>query len=265
MKRRKPLVAAYLIFLPASARATETILDFDSVEAALGSVDATEYLAGFGITIGERSPAETSVVIIETEFWASPPNVMTSTTPAVSAHNYTLHFSEPLDSVGFTRPGLPNGLTGIVYAEWSAEAYDGSDNPLGSDGEDYARYFVGTGDLPPKTITLEGPSIAYVRFFSDPNDPSGMGPPACCNLSVDHLVLLTPDTPDSGAPDLGPNGGHSFYDSPSCDCRIGLPTPPSPVALLLALLIPLARGSRRKRTAPEPGATGDCGTASARS
>src|SRR5207247_8467987 len=89
-------------------------INFDNVAAPGGAVDATAYLASFGITLAsvthDGSPAPGSVYIENDRnfygggavFAASGHNFLLQQASGNSA-TYTLVFSEPLQSLSFTR------------------------------------------------------------------------------------------------------------------------------------------------------------------
>ena len=89
---------------------------------------------------------------------------------------YNLGFSTPLDSFGFTRPGLGSA----TMAAWTATAYSATDTVLGSVGEDLMTFYT-----PAATFTLNGPDIDHVQFSSDARSFAGL------NLGLDNLVLAT--------------------------------------------------------------------------
>jgi hypothetical protein len=163
-----------------AASANPVVVDFDGVDTSAGGVrgaPVVSYLASYGISFS------TSYPLIQPGIYAYPYYVTTVSAPnflsadgMATFFTYNLGFSTPLDSFGFTRPGLGYA----TMAAWTATAYSATDTVLGSVGEG----LLWPG-VPAATFTLNGPGIDHVQFSSDARSFAGL------NLSVDNLVLAT--------------------------------------------------------------------------
>ena len=157
-------------------------LNLDSVNAAAASVNATSYLANYGITLSGLSPGTTVSIFNNQNVYggmaASPssaPNLMTQI-GSNSAVTYTLNFASPLDSFRFTRPMLVAGPSGITHPQWSAHAFNSAGQEVASAGEGLIGSF---SNVPANTFTLSGSGITSVRFDSN-----------CFNFAAFSAVLL---------------------------------------------------------------------------
>jgi hypothetical protein len=163
-----------------AASASPVVVDFDSIDAAgvrVHGAPIVSYLASYGISFS------TSYPLIEPAVYPYPYYITTVSAPnyfspdgMATFYTYNLGFSTPLDSFGFTRPGLGSA----TMAQWTATAYSAADTVLGSVGENML--FSGA---PAATFTLNGPGIDHVQFSSDAHSWAGL------NLSVDNMVLAT--------------------------------------------------------------------------
>jgi hypothetical protein len=163
-----------------AASADPVVVDFDAVDTSAGGVrgaPVVSYLSSYGISFS------TSYSLIEPAVYAYPSYVTTISAPnyfgpdgMATFYTYNLGFSTPLDSFGFTRPGLGSA----TMAQWTATAYSAADTVLGSVGENMLFSYA-----PAATFTLNGPGIDHVQFSSDAHSWAGL------NLSVDNLVLAT--------------------------------------------------------------------------
>jgi hypothetical protein len=171
----------------APTHAVTTTIDFDSVNATGGAVDATAYLAGFGVTLGGVTGGTTVVIMDDINLYggqpvvpASAPNVLTqlgSNAPVT----FTLNFADALDSFMFTRPQLMPGPSGVTFPAWQAYAFAGP-TQIGSVG---AGAFGSFSIVPAATYTLSGPGITSVRF-----DSQNLGTGFSAVL-LDNMVLTT--------------------------------------------------------------------------
>src|SRR5213592_1803286 len=106
MKTTKSLLLASLLMFAAALTSTASpiVLNFDSVDASSGPVDATSYLASFGITLSNVTPAGT--VLIFDDRWFDGGGVVAASSPhnfllqgvagSPNGISYTLNFSAPL-------------------------------------------------------------------------------------------------------------------------------------------------------------------------
>lgn len=153
-------------------RAVPTVVNFDALDASAGPVTGAalaSYLAGFGISLSDVTPGTDVGAWDDQNLYGgqpvdppSPPNVLTqagSNDPVT----FTLNFSTPLDSFGFTRPQLEPGPSGVTHPAWQAYAFDASGTELDSTSEPLLASF---SVIPAAPQGLTGPGIASVRFDS---------------------------------------------------------------------------------------------------
>jgi hypothetical protein len=178
-------------------RADTTVdINFDSVDASAGQVDATAYLASYGITLSNVSPSGSAVIISDQHFYGN------STVQATSENNFlmssnnsqpntfTLTFGEDLDSFSFTRIAI----TGTAQiAGWSATAYDGA-----TELESVSEPFTSTSGEAAKAYSLAGPDITSVVFAAN-----GLGQAGISGAPVDNFVLVEAPEPSVYALMLG--------------------------------------------------------------
>ena len=167
-------------FHATTASASSVVVDFDGIDTSAGGVTAApvvSYLSSYGISF------TTSYPLIQPGVYAYPYYVTTVSGPnffnpagMATFFTYDLGFSTPLDSFGFTRPGLGTA----TMAAWTATAYSATDTVLGSVGEGLNSFYT-----PAAAFTLNGPSIDHVQFSSDAYSFAGL------NLGLDDLVLAT--------------------------------------------------------------------------
>ena len=152
------LVTVLAIAPVGSSRADIVTLDFDSELLSAGTcVDASPYLANFGITFAPASVGASSLICNVTGSWATPssaPNMFTIAPPITNTNvSGDLLFATALAQLSFTRGAFSTGIP-----RWDAMAYDASDNLLS---------FVGEAQLlnqPAKSFTLTGPGITRLHF-----------------------------------------------------------------------------------------------------
>lgn len=189
MKLTQHLFVAGLIGLAHAASAGTIVLNFDSVTVPVGTfVDATAYLAGFGITFTGLSDAATADIFnlapgVFTP--SSPPNVFGANgTNGNVPLSYELTFSQPLISFSFTRisESNPGGLP-----PYTVSALDAGNNVLSSVSEPFQL------GAPAKTFTLSGPGIVAIRL--DANNSVGT---TVTDPFLDDLTLVTAPEPAAG-------------------------------------------------------------------
>jgi hypothetical protein len=175
------------------------ILDFSRAPAddRSGGTDARSYLSQFGISVEQLVPEGSELVLTTdrglyegSEFVRGDAQIyLTQTKTGNAPASFTLTFSEPLDSLQFTRPAL-YALTssGTTHPAWSAHALDAAGRSLSVQGEDLIRTFenVAEASYLLKAPGLEG--IAAVRFDSDPR-LNGRPFSAVSTIMIKRLVL----------------------------------------------------------------------------
>src|SRR6266576_2081440 len=154
-------------------------INFDDATTPGGAVDATAYLASFGIALTsvthDGSPAPGSVYIEnDTNFYGG------GAVFAASGHNfllqqasgnsetYTLVFSEPLQSLSFTRCAVGDNA---ATPSWTATAYAGS-NAVDSVG--VCCIDSDTGQ-PAHVYALNGPGITSLTITANPENFAALG------------------------------------------------------------------------------------------
>ena len=173
--RRKCAVAASFVacLVPTiqEANAAPITLNFDAVSVpAFGVVDATSYLATFGVTLSNVTSGGQVVVRNDgglPNFIAppSPPNTLSVFSSVGQIPNtFTLNFPAPLTSLSFTRPQLLTGPTGVTHPQWIATALNSLDVAVASVGQGLIASFA---DVPAQTFTLTGTDIEKLRFDSN--------------------------------------------------------------------------------------------------
>ncbi|MGZ4986573.1 MAG: Kelch repeat-containing protein [Limisphaerales bacterium] len=175
------LGALFLWSVVATARASTTnYLNFDSVDASQGFVDATAYLSNFGITLANVSPAG-SVMIADDRVFSqgacvtasSPHGFLFQSSAGPTPCSFTLVFSTPLQNITFTRCAESEACS---TPKWTATAY--ADSTL-VDSTGVCCTNSDSGQ-PASTYTLNGPGITSLTITSE--DDSG--------LALDDFYLI---------------------------------------------------------------------------
>ena len=180
----RAMAAAGILCAVGRMDAQPIYMNFDNVNAGSG-VDATAYLASFGIALTNVSNPGSVYVVNDTNFYGSgvvfapsPPNFLLQSVggspPGVS---YTLAFSTPLQSLSFTRCAI-NGSTETPI--WTATAYAGA-TPVGSVG--VCCIDSDTGQ-PAHTYTLTGPGITSLTVTGN-----GAGSAAMASAPLDDFYM----------------------------------------------------------------------------
>jgi uncharacterized repeat protein (TIGR03803 family) len=146
-------------------------LNFDSINATTGAVDAVTYLRSYGVTLTNVNPAGSIVVFNDTKYYnggavtaSSPHNFLTqSVGGSPNGITYTMLFGIPLQSVTFTRCAI--GIN-AASAAWTATAYAGT-NAVGSVGDPYIDGDTGTSA---EIYTLTGPGITSLTITASGNN-----------------------------------------------------------------------------------------------
>ena len=161
-------------------KANELVVEFPWVDTASAPghvVAAAPYLHGVGISVTALKPQQSEVVLLNNriiyEGEAVVPTTSQNILTQISSDNigpasFTLAFSDPCDSVSFTRPALFAATTsGVTHPAWTAHALDAQGGELSSQSEALIR---SSSEVPARTYTLNAPGfdgIAAVRFDSD--------------------------------------------------------------------------------------------------
>lgn len=190
------LAAAFLgttLFASPQASAITINVNFDSLSPGAGMVTGTDlnnYLSAFGLTMTNISSGSTAGVASDqgigssTVYASSPHNYIEQTGPQIVS--YTLAFDHILDSFSFTRtPYFGATSSGLIYPQWSAQAFDISHNLLGTVGEPLTSTFRGPSDpVPAQTFTFSMGGIQSVTFTGNHQGIAGRN-----QAAVDDLVL----------------------------------------------------------------------------
>lgn len=148
------------------------IINFDSVDASQGEIEAASYLAGFGISLSGISSGSKISIVNEKRSYegkaakaSSSPNWLTQTgnNDPVS---FTFNFANPVERFSFVRPMLLTGPNGITHPEWSAHAFNAQGTEIAQASESQIASY---SDVPAKQFVLDGKggAIASVRFDSN--------------------------------------------------------------------------------------------------
>lgn len=196
------LVAVALTLLAAPyAGAAVVTLNFDDIvskDQAESGVDATPYLALYGITLSNVSPDGPSGAV-QIWNWNHPgsdwidENFLDQNGGGAPPCSYTMNFSTPLQSVSFTRIATPPDLQ--TTPEWSATAYVGTED-VGSVGEGYGTWGYSS---PAHNYTLSGNGITSLTIYSNGYNFTGIG-----TVPLDHFVLTS--VPEPGTLTLAATG-----------------------------------------------------------
>lgn len=180
--RNSRRLAGLLLFGTSLTVAADTVvINFDSVDASGGGVDATSYLATYGITLSNVSSPGTVAIYSDVDVSyvsaSSSPNFLLQQVSGAPPESFTMDFSTPLQSLSFTR--IEN-VTSNQVAEWTATAYSGS-TPLSSESEP-----MGVGSFTPATYTFTGPDITSLTISADGDGVAGI-----TSAPIDDLTLTT--------------------------------------------------------------------------
>jgi hypothetical protein len=183
------------------AHAGTITMNFDDVVLPPdnNSYDATDYLEAHGITVtnvigDSRWPSSGAPVITNPSLWNSEwaatdsayGNVLIESSAGAPPVSYTMNFSTPLLSIGFTRIPTPPDLQ--TEAVWSATAYVGS-QAVDSVGEGYGTWGNGS---PANMFSLSGDGITSLTFSANGYYFTGIGAPP-----LDDFVMTTVPEPST--------------------------------------------------------------------
>jgi hypothetical protein len=188
-------IGALSLLSAAVANAQTTTINFDSVDASAGPVDATSYLATYGVTLSNESPAGVAEINSDQDYYGNNFVIASSGTNFLMANNnsqansFTLNFATPLQSFSFTRIAYSSAGSGLL-AGWTAQAYSGA-TPLTSASEPYESE---TGGKPAVEYTLTGTDITSVTFSAN-----GEGFAGVSGAPVDDLILVDAPEPSTYA------------------------------------------------------------------
>ncbi|MGO9109779.1 MAG: hypothetical protein ACLP9L_11145 [Thermoguttaceae bacterium] len=184
------LVAVALSWLAAPyATAAVVTLNLDSVDTSGGDVDATAFLASYGITLANVSPAGLPGEVQIRNFSAGSDwineNFLSQNGGGAPPCSYTMDFSTPLQSISFQRIATPQDLE--TTPQWSAIAYVGTED-VGSVGEGLDTWGYGS---PAQTYTLSGNGITSLTISSYGYYFTGIGA-----VPLNDFVLTTQAVPE---------------------------------------------------------------------
>ncbi len=146
------------------------VMDFDSVDATAGNVDAFKYLGDHGISYG-LSGGTTIEIVNDANLYdgqaansTSRPNLLTQIGSNDPVEFYLL-LPRGFSSVTFRRAELEprSDGTGIIHPPWNARAYDAEGFEVDSVSEAQTRSY---GVVPTADFSLTG-VIERLAFFSD--------------------------------------------------------------------------------------------------
>jgi PEP-CTERM motif len=192
MTHTAALVAVLLMWLAASyATANVVTLDFQSVVPNAGNGPA--YLNSHGITLTNITPSGPSGVvdILNLHSLGDPgndwinENVLLQNGGGAVPCSYTMNFSTPLESIGFTRITTPPDLS--TEAQWSATAYAGA-TAVGAVGESLDSW----GNSPALPFILTGDGITSLTISQNGFGFTGIG-----SVPLDNFVLTTVPEPST--------------------------------------------------------------------
>jgi len=159
----KSLLIVGLVLVATAVKSNALSINFDSVNAQSGHVDATAYLAALGVTLSGSNP-----VYVTDDRWFYSGGAVAASSPhnfllqdvggSPNGISYTLNFSTALASLSFTRIAItaPSSV-----AQWTATAYVGS-TAVSSVGESF---FSGTEGA--QTYTLTGSGITSLTITAN--------------------------------------------------------------------------------------------------
>lgn len=160
-----------------------TYMNFDSVNTSGGKVDATSYLASYGITLTNVSPAGTVFIANNNsdgcDSASSAPNFLTQDVGGSPPCSYTLLFNSTLQSVSFTQCAVGGNCESPI---WTATAYAGT-NVVDSVG--VCCIDSDTGQ-PPRSYTLNGPGITSLTVSANGEYSS-----AIASVPLDDFYMAT--------------------------------------------------------------------------
>lgn len=193
------LACAFLLGAPLKSNAATITVNFDTVDASLGPVDSTAYLASYGITLSSVSPGGSTIYtgqvgIFDDDFMpyeqaSSGDNFLLQQTSGAPAVSYTLNFSTALTSLSFTRV---KNITPNLVAAWTATAFSGT-TALSSVSEGF-----GLGSYSAATYSFAGPNITSLRVSAN-----GYGAAGIASAMIDDLVLTSSAPVPDAANTLG--------------------------------------------------------------
>jgi len=184
------LMFAFFAAIP-NARAVTITVDFDALDtsgtATVSGAALDSYLAGFGVTLTNVTPG-TSVYVGDQDndlngIPSSMPNWLDQWWSGINGVSYQLDFDNVLDSLSFTRVGIPGLSNGVIAPEWSITAYDVGNNPLGSFGEPLQSVWP-WAPKPAQQFTFNTPGITHMVVYSNVHSVAGME-----GMPIDDIVM----------------------------------------------------------------------------
>ncbi len=186
-KLRKTLVAIACAgaFVAPQAYAQTVTIDFSALSApnppgTLGTAPVADYLAGYGVsTTNQLWLVDTSV-----HNWIASPttNVISGGDASGTVYTLTFSFASAVDNFSFVRAGAwaaynPSGST---RGDWTATAFDASNNFLASVGEGPVATY---SDIAWQTFSLGTSGIDHVTFTGNHHGFYGTANPMITSLS----------------------------------------------------------------------------------
>jgi hypothetical protein len=196
MKRNASI--AGLVLLAAFKSNAQITLDLNSVDASAGSVDATSFLASYGIT---ETPlvAGSGFLIFNQNNWYGTPGIVYASPPPNflteslgGANSVLLTFATPLTGLSFTRMEETGSGAGNSFGTWSAEVFSGA-TQIGSAGAPGYSIFNNSVN-PAQTYTFTGAGITSVEF-----DGNSEGFYGSSSILMDDLTITPAPEPTTSA------------------------------------------------------------------
>lgn len=187
MKIRLLAVVCGLMLLSVTAQADTVSINFDSVNAPSGFVDATSYLGSYGITLsGVTGGTQVSIMSYSYLYGGaaltpvSSPNLLMQT-GSNSPVSFTMNFASSLSSFSFV---VPDDAAPSSFPAWSAYAY-AANTLVASTGQGFTCCTSG-----PSIFTLSGSGITSIRFDSNNGNFA-----AFSAVPLDNFTMETEATP----------------------------------------------------------------------
>jgi hypothetical protein len=168
----------------------KSVINFDALNAFAGAVQGaplTAYLGFYGAT-PTNITGGTTLEVLDTQTAGGPIQINPSSSPNIFTQtglntpvSFTLRFSTPLQSFGFTRAGLSSASGLVSHPQWTATIFDANGVELGSVSEGL---IVSSNSVAARAFVLTGNAIASARFDSD-----SQGTAAFSAVLLDDLVL----------------------------------------------------------------------------
>lgn len=183
--------------LQANRANAQTTLNFDSVDASAGQVDATSYFTSYGITETALSAGSAFSIVNENDYYNTPGIVYASSPPNFvdplgdgGVSSILLSFATPLTSLSFTRIEETGSGAGNSFGEWSAEVYSGATEIGSANASGYSIFNNNINSA--QIYTFNGSDITSIEF-----DGSSEGFYGTDGILMDDLTLTPVPEPSS--------------------------------------------------------------------